>query len=67
MTATELDQLGNIKHDDMLGYAKAKYEVRRWLDAVGQEGFWALLQAVRSGEEFKETYHSIEQTYSTMQ
>jgi len=52
MTATELDQLGIIKHDDMLGYAKAKYEVRRWLDAVGQEGFWALLQAVRSGNLF---------------
>lgn len=66
-TASELDQLGIIKHDDMLAYARAKHEVWRWLEAVGQEGFLTLLQAVRSGDEFKETYHAIEQTYSTMQ
>ncbi len=60
-TAPAVDQMGIITHDDWLGYATAKHEVRRWLDAVGQEGLGALLQAIRSGEGFQETYHSIEQ------
>jgi len=66
-TAPDLDQMGVIKHDDRLGYVTAKHEVQRWLDAVGQEGFWALLQSIRSGDEFQETYHSIEQAYATTQ
>jgi len=59
-TAPNLDQLGIIQHNDWLAYATAKHEVRRWLDAVGQEGLWAFLQAIRSGHEFQETYRSIE-------
>jgi hypothetical protein len=66
-TAPDLDQMGIIKHNDWLGYATAKREVQRWLDAVGQEGFWALLQSIRSGDEFQETYHSIERAYTTTQ
>jgi hypothetical protein len=66
-TAPDLDQIGTIKHDDWLGYATAKHEVRRWLDIVGQEGLWALLQAIKSGEEFQETYYSLERTYTTAQ
>jgi len=47
--APDLGQMGIIKHDDWLGYATAKHEVKRWLDVVGQGGFWALLQSIRSG------------------
>lgn len=63
--APDLDQIGIIKHDDWLGYTTAKHEVRRWLDVVGQEGFFALLQSIQSGGEFREAYYSIEQTHST--
>jgi hypothetical protein len=66
-TAPDLDQMGVIMYDDRLGYLTAKHEVRRWLDAVGQEGFWALLQSIKSGGEFQETYHSIEQAYKKIQ
>ena len=66
-TAPDLDQIGIIKYNDWLKYATAKHEVQRWLDAVGQEGFWALLQAIRSGDEFQEAYHSIERAYTTSQ
>jgi hypothetical protein len=59
-TAPSLDQIGIIKHDDRPGYATAKHEVQRWLAVVGPEGFRALLQSIRSGAEFQETYHSIE-------
>jgi hypothetical protein len=65
--APSLDQIGIIRHDDWLGYATAKHEVRRWLDTVGQEGLWALLQAIRNGDEFQEAYHSLEQAYTTAQ
>jgi hypothetical protein len=66
-TAPDLDQIGTIRHNDWLGYATAKHEVRRWLDAVGPEGFRALLQSIRSGDEFQETYHSIEQAHTATQ
>lgn len=66
-TAPDLDQMGIIKHNDWLAYATAKHETRRWLDVVGQEGFWTFLQAIRSGGEFQETYNSIEQTHTTTQ
>jgi len=65
--APALDQIGIMRHDDWLGYATAKHEVRRWLDTVGQEGLWALLQAIRNGDEFQETYHSVEQIHTTTQ
>lgn len=65
--APDLDQMEIIKHNDWLGYATAKHEVRSWLDAVGQEGFWMLLQSIRNGDDFQETYHSIEHNYSTVQ
>jgi hypothetical protein len=63
-TAPDLDQLGIIRHNDWLAYATAKHEVGRWLEAVGQKGFWAFLQAIRSGHEFQEIYSSIERAYS---
>ena len=63
--APDLDQIGTIKHDDWLGYATAKHEVRRWLDVVGQEGFLELLQSIQSEDEFRETYQSIEQAYTS--
>jgi len=66
-TAPDLEKMGTIQHDDWLGYATAKHEVRRWLDAVGQEGLGALLQAIRSGETFTETYQSIEQAHTPTQ
>lgn len=62
-TAPDLDQIGIIRHGDWLAYATAKHEVGRWLDVVGQEGFWALLEAIRSGDPFQETYQVIEQAY----
>lgn len=62
-TAPDLDRMGIIRHDDWLGYATAKHEVRRWLDAVGQEGFLALLRSIRSGDQFQETYRSLERAY----
>ena len=65
--ALELDQLGTIEHDDWLGYAKSKQEVGRWLEVVGEKGFRDLLQAIRSGDNFYETYRLIEQTYSAAQ
>jgi hypothetical protein len=64
-TAPDLDHKGIITHDDRLGYATAKHEVRRWLDIVGQEGFFTLLTAIRNGDEFQEAYRSIEQAYTT--
>ena len=66
-TAPDLDQMGIITYNDRLGYLTAKHEVQRWLDVVGQEGFWALLESIQSGDEFHETYHSIEQAYTTTQ
>jgi hypothetical protein len=66
-TAPALDQIGIIRHDDWLKYATAKHEVRRWLDIVGQEGFGALLQAIRNGNEFQETYNRIEQARTTIE
>jgi hypothetical protein len=66
-TVPALDQIGIITHNDWLKYATAKHEVRRWLDVVGQEGFWAFLQSIQSGAEFQETYHSIERAYTTPQ
>jgi hypothetical protein len=60
--APDVDQMDIIKYDDWLEYATAKHEVRRWLDIVGQEGFLELLEAIRDGNGFQETYHSIEQT-----
>jgi hypothetical protein len=59
-TAPDLDQIGTIEHDDWLGYATAKHEVGRWLEAVGREGLEALLQSIRNGGEFREAYHAIE-------
>jgi len=59
--APDVDQMDIIKYDDWLEYATAKHEVRRWLDIVGQEGFLELLEAIRNGNGFQETYHSIEQ------
>jgi hypothetical protein len=64
-TAPDLEQMGIIQHNDWLGYATAKHEVGRWLDGVGQEGFWTLLRSIRSGDEFQETYQSIERAYTT--
>jgi len=58
--APGLDELGVIKHDDWMGYAAAKHEVKRWLDAVGREGFKVFLQAVRDGEDFYDVYKSLE-------
>lgn len=66
-TAPDLGQMGIIKHDDWMGYATAKHEVRRWLEVVGQEGFWALLLAIENGHEFQEAYHSIEGAHTTAQ
>jgi hypothetical protein len=63
-TAPALDQIGVITHDDWFKYATAKHEVRRWLDVVGQEGFWAFLQSIRNGAGFQEAYRSTEQAYS---
>ena len=64
-TAPDLAQMDTITHDDWMGYATAKHEVRRWLDAVGQDGFGALLLAIQSGHGFQETYHSIERAHTT--
>lgn len=65
--AIDLDQIGIIKHNDRQGYATSKLEVRRWLDAVGDEGFREFLKAMRGGEEFQETYRSIERAYTETQ
>jgi hypothetical protein len=59
-----LDQIGIITHDDWLKYATAKHEVRRWLDVVGQEGFWAFLQSIRNGAGFQEAYRSTGRAYT---
>ena len=42
-TAPDLGQMAIITYDDRLGYLTAKHEVQRWLDVVGQEGFFVLL------------------------
>jgi hypothetical protein len=55
-TAPTLDQMGVIAHNDWLKYATAKHEVRRWLDAVGQDDFLTFLKSIRSGAAFQETY-----------
>lgn len=60
-TAPELSQMGVIRHDDWLGYATAKHEVRRWLDVVGQRGLLALIESVRAGEDFHQVYGAIEE------
>jgi hypothetical protein len=64
--AFDLNQKDDIKHDDWQAYANAKHEVRRWLDVVGREGFQKFVQAMRSGEDFQEAYHSIEDANSTI-
>ena len=56
----ELEQLGVIEHNDYLAYAKSKQEVRRWLDQAGQEGLRLLLTEMRDGDDFDESYSSIE-------
>ena len=66
-TAPDLDQLGVIRHDDWLAYATAKHEVGRWLDAVGQEGFWAFLEAIRSGQALQDAYSSTERVNAATQ
>jgi hypothetical protein len=66
-TAPDLDQIGTIEHNDWLGYATSKHEVQRWLDIVGQSGFLEFLQAIRNGDDFNETYRSIERDHSTSQ
>ena len=58
----ELDNIGNIKHDDWAAYATAKHEVGNWLDAVGTQGLQSLLEALRDGHDFTDTYQSIENT-----
>jgi hypothetical protein len=61
----DINQTDVIQHNDWLGYANSKREVRRWLDAVGQEGLQEFIQAIRAGEEFPETYRSIESAHTT--
>jgi len=62
--ALEMDQIGVIKYSDYSAYAKSKQEVGRWLHIVGGEGLQLLLSAIRNGNEFQETYSSIERDYS---
>jgi len=63
-TAPDLDQIGVIGYNDWLGYATAKHEVKRWLELVGQDGFWTLLESIRSGDPFQDSYNSIEREYT---
>ncbi|MFN2198288.1 MAG: hypothetical protein ACK2UW_19370 [Anaerolineales bacterium] len=60
-TAPDLDEIGIIRHDDWLGYATAKHEVSRWMEAAGPEGLLKFLQAVRQGEDFFLSYQAAEQ------
>lgn len=60
INAPNLEEISVITHDDWLGYATAKHEVRRWLDAAGQDGLLSLLQSIRNGADFYQAYQSIE-------
>ncbi len=64
-TAPDVDEMDIITHDDWLGYATAGHEVRRWLDIVGQTGFFTLLEALKEGAEFQEMYRSIERAHAS--
>jgi hypothetical protein len=66
-TAPELSQMGVIRHDDWLGYATAKYEVRRWLDLVGLQGLLHLIESINHGAEFYQIYRSIEEAHTSAQ
>lgn len=63
----DLDQIGIITHDNRLGYLTAKHEVQRWLDSVDQEDLLKLIQSIRSGSEFRETYSALEEEAVTTQ
>jgi hypothetical protein len=61
----DLSRSDAIQHDDWQAYADSKSEVRRWLSIVGQDGFQDFIAAIRSGENFRDSYRSIESTYTT--
>ncbi len=63
----DLARMGVIRHDDWLGYATAKHEVRRWLDQVGQRGLLSLLRELRQGTEFYQAYQGVEEEHASNQ
>lgn len=46
--------------DTGLNYAAAKYEVKRWLAVVGQNGLQELIQKIKKGEDFYQSYKAVE-------
>ncbi len=59
----DISELDPITAHDRLGYLVAQHEVLRWLEVVGQKGFLAFLEQVRSGVDFQAAYDALEQAY----